>query len=150
MSLIEISGEIFIIWVFYDWLEIVLLTLKDYWCNSNCINCIRFINIEYVQLKLLTFKNDLILMGISKVLFIVKAITSTAGEGISDTVDCSQLIDDIEIELWKKLISVDLTAVELTDNGEVFQIFIISKHDYRVSGVMGFRASFFKCFDNDQ
>ena len=75
------------------------MTLKGYQCNSSHINHIRIINIEHVQLKLLTSKDGLVLVDISGVLFVAGAVTSTAGEGISDTVDCSQLIDDIEIEL---------------------------------------------------
>ena len=150
MSLIEVNDEIFIIWVFYSWLEIVFLILKSYWCNNSHINHIRVINIEHVQLKLLTFKNDLVLMSISEVFFIVEVIASIMCEGISDIVDCSWLIDNIEIEFWEEFISVDLTAVELTGSGEVFQIFIISKHGYRVSSIINLKTSFFKCFDNGQ
>ena len=150
MGLIEVSGEIFIIWVFHSWLEIAFLILKSYQYNSNCFNCIRLINIEHVQLKPLIFKNDLILVGILGILFIVRAITSTVSEDISDTVDCSWLIDDIEIKLWKELISAGLTVIQLTDSDEVFQIFVISEHDYRVSDVINFKVLFFKYFDNNQ
>ena len=71
-------------------------------------------------------------------------------ENISDTVDHFWSIDDIEIELWEELILAGLTAVELTDSDEVFQIFMINEHSYRISSVMNFKASLFKCFDNDQ
>ena len=99
MSLIEINDEIFIIWVFHGWLKIVFLISENYWCNSNHINHIRVIDIEHVQLKPLISKNGLVLIGIPEVLFIAEEITSTVSEGISDTVDCFWLIDDIEIEL---------------------------------------------------
>ena len=98
----------------------MLLILKDYQYNNNYINYIKLINIKHVQLKLLIFKNNLILMGISEILFIVKIITSTVCESISNTVDCFQSINNIEIELQKKLVSVDLMVIELTDNDEVF------------------------------
>ena len=88
MSLIEIEGEIFIVWVFYDWLEIVFLTSEGYQCNSNHINHIKIIDIEHVQLKPLTFKNDLILMGILGVLFIAEAIASITDKSISNIVNC--------------------------------------------------------------
>ena len=149
MSLIEVSDEIFIVWIFYSWLEIVFLTLKGYWHNSNHLNCIKLINIEHIQLKPLIFKNDLILIGILEVLFIAEVIASIINESISNTVNHSQLINDIEIELWKELISAGLTAVQLTDNDEVFQIFIISEHSYRISSAINLKASFFKCFNND-
>ena len=45
---------------------------------------------------------------------------------------------------------MNLMAVELTGNNEVFQIFIISKYGYRISNIMNFKASLFKCFNNDQ
>ena len=150
MSLIEISDEIFIIWVFHDWLEIVLLILKSYWCNDNCFNCVRLIDIEHVQLKLLTSKNDLILVGILGVLFIARTIASTVNEGINDTVDCSWSIDDIEIKLWEELISVGLMMIQLMSNDEVFQILVINEHNYRVSSIIDFRTLFFKCLNNDQ
>ena len=150
MNLIEINGEIFIIWVFHNWLEIAFLILKDYWHNSNHLNCIRLIDIEHVQLKPLTFKDDLILVGISEVPFIAEAITSTANESISDTVNHFWLIDDIEIELWKKLILASLMVIQLVSDDEVFQILIISEHNYRISDAMNLKASFFKCFNNDQ
>ena len=89
-------------------------------------------------------------MGILEVLFVVRAVVSTVSEGISDTVDCSWLIDDIEIELWEELIPMGLTVVELTGSGEVFQVLIIDEYDYRVSSAMSLEASLFKCFDNDQ
>ena len=89
-------------------------------------------------------------MGITGVLFIVEAIINIAGEGISDTVDCSQSIDDVEIEFWEELISVSLTAVKFTSDDEVFQILVISKHSYRVRDAISFKVLLFKCFDNDQ
>ena len=150
INLIEVNNEIFIIWIFYSWLKIAFLILKNYWCNSNCINCIRFINIEYVQLKLLTFKNSLILISILRVLFIAEIITSTADENISNTVNYFWLINDIEIEFWKKLISAGLMTVELTNNNKVFQIFIINEHNYRVSSIINFKILLLKCFNNDQ
>ena len=150
MSLIEIDDKIFLIWVFHSWLKIAFLTSENYQHNNSYINCVKIINIEHVQLKLLIFKNDLILMGILGILFIAEAIISTASEGISNIIDCSQLINDIEIEFWKELIPVDLTAVELINNDKIFQIFVISEHSYRVSSIIGFKALFFKCFNNDQ
>ena len=150
MSLIKVDDEIFIIWVFYDWLKIILLTLKGYQCNSNCINYIRFINIEHVQLKLLIFKNDLILMGISEIPFIIELIASMINKSISDTVDHFWLINDIEIELWKELISVNLIMIQFADDNEIFQIFIISEYNYRINSVINFEILFFKCFNNDQ
>ena len=149
IDLIEISDEIFIIWIFYSWLKIVFLILKNYQHNNGHINHIKIINIKHVQLKLLIFKNNLILMSISEVLFIIKTITSIINEGINNTVDCFQLIDDIEIKFWKELISVSLMAIELTDNDEVFQIFIISEHNYRINNVIDFRMLLFKCFNNN-
>ena len=85
MDLIEVSDEIFIIWVFYDWLEIVFLALEGYQCNSSHINCIRVIDIEHVQLKPLTFKDGLVLVGTLGVLFIAGAVTGfdTATWGMS-------------------------------------------------------------------
>ena len=89
-------------------------------------------------------------MSISEILFVAEIVASMMSESISDTVDHFWLIDDIEIELWKKLISVSLTVVELIGNDEVFQVLIISKYDYRVSSAMNFETSLFKYFDNDQ
>ena len=40
--------------------------------------------------------------------------------------------------------------IELMGSGEVFQILVISEHNYKVSDVMGFEASLFKCFNNSQ
>ena len=150
MNLIKINDEIFIIWVFHSWLEMMLLTLKGYWHNSNYINCAKLIDIEYVQLKPLTFKNDLILVSILEVPFIVEVIISIADENISDIVNCFWSIDDIEIELWEKLIPAGLMAVQLAGDDEVFQIFMINEHDYRVSDTINFKMLFFKCFNNDQ
>ena len=87
-------------------------------------------------------------MNISEVLFIAEIIASTADESINDTVDCSQSINDIEIELWEELIPADLMAVELTGSGEVFQILVINEHSYRVSSAINLRMLLFKCFDN--
>ena len=39
--------------------------------------------------------------------------------------------------------------IELTDNDEVFQVFIINEHDYRISSVINFEVSLFKCFNNN-
>ena len=89
-------------------------------------------------------------MSILGVLFIAGAVTSMMSEGISNTVDHSWSINDIEIELWKELIPADLTAVEFTGSDEVFQILVINEHSYRVSSVMSLRALLFKCFDNGQ
>ena len=89
-------------------------------------------------------------MSILRVLFIVEAIASMMCEDISDTVDCSWSIDDIEIELQEELVSVGLMAIKLTGSDEVFQIFMISEHSYRVSSVISFKALLFKCFNNDQ
>ena len=150
MNLIEVDDEIFIIWVFHSWLKIAFLISESYQCNNNHINCARFIDIKHVQLKLLIFKNDLILIGISEVPFIAEAVASTMSEDISNTVDCFWLINDIEIELWKKLISVSLMMVQLANDDKVFQIFIISEHSYRISSVINLKTLFFKCFDNDQ
>ena len=135
---------------FYGWLKIVFLISENYQCNSNHINCVRIIDIEYVQLKVLIFKNNLILMSISEILFIIKVVISITDKNINDTVNHFQLINDIEIEFWKKLISVNLTIIEFTDSGEVFQVFIISEHNYRVNDVMNFKVSLFKYFDNNQ
>ena len=41
-------------------------------------------------------------------------------------------------------------VIEFIDNNEVFQIFIISEHDYRVSSAMSLEVPLFKCFDNNQ
>ena len=89
-------------------------------------------------------------MSISEVLFVAEAVTSTVSENISDIIDCFWLIDDIEIELWKKLIPAGLMVIELISNDEVFQILVISEHSYRVSSAINLKASFFKCFNNDQ
>ena len=89
-------------------------------------------------------------MSISEVFFVAEAVASMTGESINDTVDCFWLINDIEIELWEELISVSLTVIEFTGNGEVFQVFIINEYSYRVSSAINFKASLFKCFDNDQ
>ena len=89
-------------------------------------------------------------MSILRVLFVAEAIASMADEGISNTVDHFWSINNIEIEFWEELISVSLTAVELTDSDEVFQIFVISEHSYRVSSAINLRAPLFKCFNNDQ
>ena len=77
----------------------MLLISKDYQHNNNHINCIKFINIEHIQLKLLIFQNDLILMSISEVLFIAEAIISTTYKSINNTVDHFQSINDIKIKL---------------------------------------------------
>ena len=150
ISLIEINDEIFIVWIFYSWLKMMLLILKNYWCNSNYINYIKFIDIEHVQLKLLTFKNNLILMGILKIPFIVRAIASMVSKDINDTVNCFQLINDIKIEFWKKLISADLMMIQFVSDDNVFQIFMISEHNYRVNSIIDFKILFFKYFDNNQ
>ena len=76
----------------------MFLISEGYQHNSDSINYIKIINIKHVQLKLLIFKNNLILIGILEVLFIVEVITSTAGESINNIINCSQLINDIEIE----------------------------------------------------
>ena len=128
----------------------IFLTSEDYWHNSNCINYAKFINIKHVQLKLLIFKNDLILVDILKISFIAKAIASIMNENISDTVNYFWLINDIKIELWEKFISVNLIVIQLVSDDEVFQIFVISKHDYRINHIMNLEISFFKCFNNDQ
>ena len=88
-------------------------------------------------------------MSVSRVLFITEAVASIMGESISNTVDCSQLINDIEIEFWEKLISAGLMTVELMNNDKVFQVFVISEHDYRVSSAMNLEMPHFKCFDNN-
>ena len=59
-------------------------------------------------------------MGILKVFFVAETVASIMSEGISDTVDCFQLINDIEIEFWKELISAGLMVVKLTDSDKVF------------------------------
>ena len=59
-------------------------------------------------------------MSILKVFFITEAVASTVSESISNIVNHFWLINDIEIELWEKLISVSLMAVELINNNEVF------------------------------
>ena len=89
-------------------------------------------------------------MGISEILFITEIIINTAGEDINNTVDYFQLINDIKIKLWEKLISVSLIAVEFTDNNEVFQIFIISEYSYKINNAINFRTLLFKCFNNDK
>ena len=89
-------------------------------------------------------------MSISEVLFITEVITSTVNESISDTVDHFWSINDVEIELWKELISAGLMAVELTSGGEVFQILVISKHSYRIRDIINFKTLLFKNFDNNQ
>ena len=131
-------------------MKIAFLISENYQHNSSHINCVKIINIEHVQLKLLTFKNDLILMGISKVFFITETVISTADENISNIVDHFWLINDIEIELWEKLISAGLMMIEFINNGEVFQILVISEHSYRVSSAMNFKISLFKYFNNNQ
>ena len=88
-------------------------------------------------------------MSILEVLFIVGIIISTTDEGISSTVDHFWLINNFEVKLKEKLISASLTMVELTGGDEVFQIFIINEHSYRVNDTMNLRASLFKCLDND-
>ena len=87
IGLIEVDDEIFIIWVFHSWLKIVFLTSESYQHNNSYVNHIKIIDIEHVQLKPLTFKNDLILMSILGVLFVAETVISTTDESISDTVD---------------------------------------------------------------
>ena len=40
-------------------------------------------------------------------------------------------------------------AVEFINNNEVFQIFVINKHNYRVSDIIIFKILLFKYFDNN-
>ena len=89
-------------------------------------------------------------MNILEILFVAETVTSITDKNINDIINCFWLINDIEIELWKEFIPAGLTAVEFINNNNIFQIFIISKHNYRISNVMNFKASLFKCFNNDQ
>ena len=61
----------------------MFLISKSYQYIKNYINYVKIINIKFIQLKLLIFKKDLILMNIVKVFFIVKKVVSITNENIS-------------------------------------------------------------------
>ena len=154
MSLIEISGEIirrcnsgdviFVVGIFNCRAAVMVLAAGRNRGNLESRAGIRVDHVDHPKLKPLASEDCLILMGVSRIVFIAGGIASASGKCVGGPVDCSGAILDLEVEFGEELVPAGLIAVEFSGLGEVLQVLVISEDSDRFCSFMGFRAPFFE------